>query len=90
MTPAEIAAGRRCDKCWNWQRKALDYGHCWSPDRLDNALVNGPVDLTYPGDVCEGFCPGEFDPKVIVAAGGNPDRTYGEAADAQSSRLTEL
>lgn len=66
----------RCDNCGSWQRQALDYGHCWSGDRLDDDFTHGPADLTYPDAMCEAWWRGVFDPDVIRSLGGNPDAQF--------------
>ena len=66
----------RCETCGSWQRKALDFGHCWSWDRLDGDYAHGPADLTYPQDACEAYWMGEFNADRVAAHGGNPDAPY--------------
>lgn len=70
-----------CATCGSWQRQALDYGHCWSGDRLTGDFTHGPADLTYPDMLCEAWWQGSFDPAEIVAAGGNPEVDYGDPAN---------
>jgi hypothetical protein len=54
-----------CASCGNWERQAIDFGHCWSGDRLDGDLTKRPADTTYPDAVCEAWWGGTFDPDMI-------------------------
>lgn len=79
----KIDTGQRltCSNCCCWQRITLDYGHCWSGERMDD-IKDGPADLTYPDAFCEGHQAGTFDPAALIEMGGDPSQDYqGAAAD---------
>lgn len=62
----------RCFTCGSWQKRALDFGYCWSGDRLDDNFAEGPAAWTHRNDVCEAWWAGTFNAAEIIAAGGDP------------------
>lgn len=46
----ELAPAKTCGNCADWSE-----GDCWSADRLDGDLSNGPDDFTDEGNTCEAW-----------------------------------
>jgi hypothetical protein len=80
----------RCATCGSWDRRALDCGHCWSGDRLDDDFSSGPADITYPDARCETWWAGTFDPAVIIARGGDPERPWADAERERARQFREF